>query len=444
MVPALREQGVVGVVLSFVDTAGINRIKAVPLERLERAAAWGAGMSPVFDTFGADDIPVRAGDLGSPDGDLRLVPDLDALTVLAGQPGWAWAPVDRFTQEGEPYVACQRQFAAAMTERAREAGISLRAGFEIEWAISRGEAEDEFRPACLGPAYGMTRLVELSGYARDVLGALQAEGLDVEQIHPEYSDGQYEVSVAASDPVSAADRSVLARQTIRAVSARHGLRVSFAPSVVAGHVGNGGHLHISPWRDGENLLAGGEHRYGMTGAGESFLAGILANLPALLAVGAPASASYLRLQPSHWAGVYACWGLETRETALRLVTGSLGERHAAANAEIKCIDLAANPYLVIGCVIAAGLTGVEERLTCPDEVSDDPALLGDDERAARDIARLPASLGEAVRVFAGNDMLKEALGKPLFDAIVAVRQAEIARFAAATPEEIVAATRWVY
>lgn len=454
LVPALREQGVDGVVLSFVDTAGINRIKAVPVDRLERSAAWGTGMSPVFDTFLSNDVPVRTDDLGSPDGDLRLLPDLDGLVVLSAQPGWAWAPVDRYTQEGEPYVACQRQFAAAMVERARAAGIGVQAAVEIEWAIGRGEGE-EFVPACLGPAYGMTRLVELSDYARDVLGALQEEGLDVEQLHPEYSDGQYEVSVAAADPVTAADRSVLVRQTIRAVSAQHGLRASFAPSVVAGHVGNGGHLHLSAWRDGRNLLHGGDSggggvdgagdlRYGMTGDGESFVAGVLAHLPALMAIGAPTPASYLRLQPSHWAGVYACWGRETRETAVRLVTGSTGERAHAANVEVKCVDLAANPYLLVGCVLAAGLAGLAEGTPLPGEVVDDPALLDDAERDARGIRRLPTSLGDAVDAFAGDDVLREALGKPLADAVVAVRRGEIDRFADASPDEVVAALRWVY
>ncbi len=57
--------------------------------------------------------------------------------------------------------------------------------------------------------------------------------------------------------MAAADRSVLVRQTIRAVARRHGLRVSFAPAVLGQGVGNGGHLHLSAWRDGRNLHAGG-------------------------------------------------------------------------------------------------------------------------------------------------------------------------------------------
>jgi glutamine synthetase len=309
---ALHDRGVRGVILSYVDTAGINRVKTVPLSRLDDAVRWGVGMSPVFDTFLADDSITSTDLLGGPDGDLRLRPDLDRLVVLAGQPGWAWAPADRFTQEGEPWLVDQRGFARRMAELAAADGVTFQMAIEIEWAAGRDD--DDFRPACRGPAYGMTRLVELSDYCRDVLVALEDQDVVVEQLHPEYAAGQFEVSVAAADPVRAADDSVLVRQTIRAVSHRHGLRVSFAPSVVAGTVGNGGHVHLSAWRDGRNLFDG----FPGSEAGLA-AAGILAHLPALLAVGAPTAASYLRLVPSHWAGVFACWGVETREAALRFI-----------------------------------------------------------------------------------------------------------------------------
>src|SRR4051812_14674768 len=91
----LRADGIRGVVLSYVDTAGVTRIKAVPLARLPRAAGYGVGMSTVFDIFLSDDTMTSTDRLGSPDGDLRLIPDLDRVTALAAQPGWAWAPVDR-------------------------------------------------------------------------------------------------------------------------------------------------------------------------------------------------------------------------------------------------------------------------------------------------------------------------------------------------------------
>jgi glutamine synthetase len=439
----LREHGVRGVVLSYVDTAGITRIKTVPTARLARAARWGVGMSTVFDVFLANDLMTSTAELGSPDGDLRLVPDLDRLVALAGQPGWAWAPVDRYTQDGEVWAACQRSFARAMVGRAAEAGLSFTMAIEVEWAIGRGDAE-QFVPACTGPAYGMTRLIELSDYARDVLAALEDQGIEVDQLHPEYSDGQFEVSVAARDPLGAADDSVLVRQTIRAVSQRHGLRTSFAPSVVAGHVGNGGHVHLSARRDGRNLFTGGPGPHGLTAEAEALAAGILDLLPALLGIGAPTVASYLRLVPSHWAGAYSCWGHETREAALRLVTGNAGLAESAANLEVKSVDLAANPYLLVGVLIAAALDGVRRAGTLPPPVTGDPARFTAAELAERGIRRLPTTLDEATEALAAAGVLRTAMGDMLTDAVLAVRRAEAERFRDATPEEVVTALRWVY
>ena len=75
-------------------------------------------------------------------------------------------------------------------------------------------------------------------------------------------------------------------------------------------------------------------------------------LPALLAIGAPSVASYLRLVPQRWSAPYRCWGRENREAAVRFVTGMTGSEQTAANCEVKCFDQSANPYLAIGSVIA--------------------------------------------------------------------------------------------
>lgn len=442
----LTGQGVHGVVLAYVDTAGIARVKTVPTAKLAAAAAWGVGMSPVFDTFLADDSIVGTDVLGSPDGDLRLYPDLDRLTMLAAQPGWAWAPVDRITQEGAPHPACGRTVLRRIVAGAAERhGITFRAAVEVEWVVGRGDAGgDAFVPAVSGPAYGAARQVELSDCAADLLAALAAQGVDVEQFHPEYAAGQFEVSVGALGPVAAADHSVLVRQTIRAVSARHGLRVSFAPAVLGQGVGNGGHLHLSAWRDGTNLHAGGTARCGMTAEAESFVAGVLGHLPALTALTAPSPASRLRLRPSQWAGVFTAWGRETREAALRIVTGTAGIRDRAANLEVKPVDLAANPYLALASVIAAGLDGLASSAPLPEEITGDPARLDPAAAAARGVRRLPVTLTESVAAFRTDGVLREALGPVLADAVIAVRLGEAGSVEGLDDDGVAAAYRWKY
>lgn len=440
---SLGAQGVRAVALSQVDNAGITRVKTVPLSLFERAVRYGIGMSPVFEVFLVNDSITSSDEVGGPVGDLRLMPDPSALKVLAAQPGWAWAPVDKHTQEGEVYPGCQRTFAKRMARRAADAGIEVRMTFELEW-FQAAEGSEVESPIHTGPAYGLPVLATISDFARELIGALEEEGVGVDQFHPEYAMGQLEISVAPEDPVGAADTTVLVRQTIRAIAASHGMRASFSPVVIAGHVGNGGHVHFSLWRDGKNLFDGGQGPYGMAETGEAFVAGVLAELPALVAVGSPSVPSYLRLIPSHWAGAFACWGRENREAAVRFVTGMVGTRETAANTEVKCFDLSANPYLVAGALIAAGLAGVEKDLRLPGEVTVDPGGLSADELTDRGIQRLPQSVEEALSNLEKSDVLRDAMGPMLFGPFAAVRRAEAEAFADLEPEKIVAAHRWRY
>jgi glutamine synthetase len=443
--------GVEAVAVTWVDNSGITRVKSVPLARLAHAAAWGIGASGCFDTFLLDDSAAVSEYAGGPVGDLRLHPDLDRLTVLAGLPGFAWAPADRYRQDGGVHPIDQRSLLRREVARLREQGYSVRAAFEVEWCVSQGP-DDDFDPPNVPQAYGMARLTDRGDYVRDLFEAFAAQGVAVDQIHPEYPPGQFEISVAAEDPVGAADTDVLVRETIRAVSDRHGLRVTFAPKVVAGSVGNGGHVHLSLWREeweGEtsrlrNAMSGGEGRYGLTAEGEAFAGGILAHLPALLALGAPSAGSYLRLIPSYWAGAYACWGLENREAALRFVAGARGDGAGAANLEVKCFDASANPYLALAGLLAAGRAGLAARAALPEPVDVDPASLPADERERRGIRALPSQLEQAVAAWEADPVFTEAFGFEFTATIAAVRRGEVKLFDGASDEEVVERSRWRY
>jgi glutamine synthetase len=438
----LRESGAVAVAVTFVDTGGVARMKGVPVDRLPDLAAWGVGYSPAFDWFRPDDWVAAPEDGRGPVGDLRMHPDLDRVAELSAQPGWVWSPGERWTQDGEPHPVCSRIALRRLLDELATAGLSARVAFEIEWVVSRGEGA-VFDPAGVGPAYGMTRVVELSDYLRDLLLALDAAGVTVRQLHPEYAPGQFELSVSAEDPVAAADTSVLARTVVRGVGQRHGLRSSFSPKVDAAGVGNGGHVHLSLWRDGRNLFAPGASAHGLGEEAGAFTGGVLTHLPALLTLGSPSVASYLRLVPQHWAGAYACWGVENREAALRMVVGpaSLPE---AANLEVKCFDLHANPYLAVLGVLAAGMDGLRAGTSLPDPISVDPASVPERELAAGGIERLPESLTAALAALLADEALTAALGQPLVESVRRVTESEIERFADATPEEVAEASRWTH
>ncbi|MFI5609811.1 glutamine synthetase [Amycolatopsis sp. NPDC051903] len=435
----LGRSGVELVALTFVDNSGISRVKAVPVARLADAAAWGVGASNSFDFFLCTDTIAPGPYSLGPVGDLRLHPDLDALTPLAAQPGWAWAPALRYDQEGAPHPQDSRALAAAAVSRLASRGWSARMAFEIEWVV----ADSDGVPVP-GPAYGFSRLTGNSAYLRELVSALDSQHVDVEQLHPEYAAGQFELTVAAADPVRAADVAVLIRETIRVVGTHHGLRTSFTPKFAPGGVGNGGHVHLSLWEGARNLCSGGDGEFGLTDTAEMFAAGIFTRLPALLAVGAPSVVSYLRLEPHHWAGVFTAWGWENREAPLRLVRGPVGRRETAANLEVKCFDLTANPYLVVAGLLFAGLAGVAAGTRLPAPVEVDPGSLSAAEAAAAGVRRLPRSLDEAVAAFEADDVLKAEFGAELATTLMDVRRGEVAELGGLSDEELCEVMRWLH
>jgi glutamine synthetase len=316
----------------------------------------------------------------------------------------------------------------------------MRATFEIEATLLDGDG----RPAHTGPGYSTTALALLEEFLFDLAGALEAAGIEVEQFHPEYAPGQFEVSIAPADPLLAADDLVFVRTQMRFAARRRGMAVSFAPIVFAGEVGNGCHMHLSLWRDGVNLMQGGDRPGGLTGTGAAGLGGVVAALPELLAVLAPSPLAYLRLQPHHWAGAYSCWGVENREAAVRFIPGTVTGRERSANFEVKVGDGGANPYLVVALLAAAALDGVERAAPLPDPVQDDPAALPAAERERRGIARLPQTLADATDRLEASTLARRVLGDVLHDAFVAVRRRESDTYGALSEDQAVAAYRWRY
>ena len=440
----LRTDGVRHVVCSMVDSGGINRIKCVPLDKLTRATRSGIGISQCWATALSNDHFTATDALGGPRGDIRLLPDPASLVQLHATPAWAWAALDQYAQDGGVFPCCQRSFLKRMVRSASDRGYTLQMAYEFEWYTARVAADGSFTPIHLGPGYSSAAWAEVHELADELLGALEAQLMAVEQFHPEFSFGQMEVSFAPSDPLIAADWNVLFRHTVRSISARHDCRASFAPVTTLGQpAGNGCHIHFSLWNpDGVNLFAEGPGVVELTEEGEAFLAGVLAELPALVALGCPTVPSYERLQPQRWAGAYEVWGHENREAALRFIQGMAGGRRQTANMELKAIDCAGHPYLVPGAIIAAGLSGIERSLRLPEPVLVDPFELSEAERVARGIRRLPQTLSEASEALAGSEVLREAMGDLLFDSSVAVRRAEAEIDEGKPLEQVVAEHLW--
>jgi len=214
----------------------------------------------------------------------------------------------------------------------------------------------------------------------------------------------------------------LLRDAVRGVAYRHGVAASFASKPLPHSAGSGCHLHVSVWRDGRNILYDERDALFLSREGYGWIAGLLAHLPALCALTAPSVNSYARLRPHAWAGAFACYGLDNREAAVRVVSPRRGP--ASFNVELKTADGSANPYLALAAVLSAGLDGLRRELLPGDPADGDPGLLTDRERAARGMVPLPGRLDEAIAALEADRVLHDVLGEPLARSYLAVRRAE--------------------
>ena len=263
-----------------------------------------------------------------------------------------------------------------------------------------------------------------------VITALEAQGIQAEQYHPELGCGQQELSIHHTHPLAAADQQIMYRETVRNVAYQHGLYASFAPKPFFNQAGNGAHIHFSLWdgAGGVNLIYDPFGPYNVTPLGMQFIAGILAHLSGLLALTCASYNSYHRLQPRSWSTAYAAWGPDNRDCAVRVVSRFNSDEEGSANAELKAADASANPYLALGGLIAAGLDGVRNRLAPGQPTQIDPDRYSDAEREQRHIRRLPQTLAESLDELEKDAVLTEALGPLLTKSYLAVKRLEYDTF----------------
>jgi glutamine synthetase len=207
---------------------------------------------------------------------------------------------------------------------------------------------------------------------------------------------------------------------------------SFAPKPFADQAGNGCHIHLSAWDPaGErNLMAVDGQPNTLSAFGRSWIAGVLAHLPGLVALTAPSVNSYRRLQPHSWSSAFTCWGLDNREAAARIASTLWDEEKPSLNMELKPSDNSNNPYLALGALIAAGLDGVANKLDPGEPVTVDPGGMSDTDRARLGIRRLPENLSDALDALEGDAVLMDALGEVLGRTYLTVKRSEAAAFAA--------------
>jgi glutamine synthetase len=420
-----RQAGVKLVRFLYCGNDGVIRGKTTSIDALDSALEAGIGLTVAMQSFTMLDRLVPQGSFG-PVGEIRLVPDPNTFVILPYAPKSARLLVDMLQLDRVPWAVCPRSFLKRMLARASGRGLRVIAAFENEFYLARGDHEGRFLPIDRSNCFSSIGMDTASTIIIDIVEALEKQGVEVQQYYPELGPGQQEISVRHTDALAAADQQITVRETVRGVASSHGILASFAPKPFPDQAGNGCHIHFSIWDQTatKNLLSDASAPYGISQLGSHVIAGVLAHLRGLVAITAPTVNSYRRLQPRFWSSAYCCYGPDNREAALRIPSLFWGREAESTNLELKPCDPSCNPYLALGALIAAALDGIEHRLTPPAAVTQDPAVLSEEERERLGAERLPLTLDEALVALDQDQVLQEALGEPLAKEYLVVKRAE--------------------
>lgn len=419
------------------DLIGITRGRSFPTDELEHYQAAGCGWVPANSALTPQDIIASTNPWGAY-GDLRLIPDLGSRVTVGNGPD-VDAPALDFIHgdiretDGRPWGACPRTLLRDEIERYRdELGLQVNAAFEHEFNLHAGFAEHL--------AFSLEAQRQGAEFGGWLLSALRAGGVEPEMFLPEYGKHQYEITCRPTLGVAAADRAVNVREITREIARQMGLDLSFAPKTAADAVCNGVHLHVSLLDlAGQPMLYDAGTSNGLSSLGQHWAAGILHYLPALCAFTAPTPVSYERLQPHHWSASYACLGQQNREAALRICpTVSLGGKSVAQqfNLEFRAMDATASPHLAMAALLIAGRLGIEQRLALNAITNEIPDSLNDEQRKARGIVALPASLAQALDCLRNSGTFTAWLPKPLLDTYYALKTEELALTEQLSPADL--------
>jgi glutamine synthetase len=429
MLPQVPVNGIL--IGTIVNPAGLTLAKVVSAGATAAFADPGLGASPTWHGFAIDRTGIAFTDAISVVGDQRLRIDRHAIRLI--DEGLAWAPASFFDQDGNPVAACARGSLARVESRLQEEGLRALVGHEIEFVLVGPEGQQ--LPGQLWAQYGLAGVLEHEGFVRDVMAAMLAAGVAVEQFHPEYGVNQFEMSLAPASPVAAADQLVLARLLIGRVARTHGLRVSLSPVPFAGGAGSGAHQHFSLHRGDVPIFSGGQGPHGLTSEGAAAIGGLVAGLQQALLVFSGSLVSGLRMRPGNWAGAYACWGTENREAAVRFMAATHGNPHGA-NVEVKVCDPSANPYLASAAILGLALGGIGHGAALPAEITVDPDALTAGQRAEAGVVQLSSRQSDSIAALEGSTLLRAILGDAAVDALLAVRRYEQRNYCDLTPAEL--------
>ena len=411
----VEENGVKFIRLQFTDILGTLKNVAITDRQLEKAL----NNHCMFDGSSINGF-VRV-----EESDMYLRPDLDTFVIFPWRPQQgkvARLICDVYMPDGTPFEGDPRYILKKAINKAKDMGYTMNVGPECEFFLF--EVDNDGNPTLktndkgsyfdLGP-------IDLGENARrDMTLALEDMGFEIETSHHEVAAGQNEIDFKYADALVTADNIATFKYVVKSIAQRHGLYATFMPKPLHGVNGSGMHVNISLIKDGKNAFYNEEDQLGLSSVAYNFIAGVLKHIKEICPITNPLVNSYKRLVPDYEAPVYITWSAKNRSPLIRVPSA----REEGTRIELRSPDPSSNPYLVLACLLLAGLEGIKYNLEPPKCVDKNIFDLNREERKRENIESLPESLHEAVAYMQKSDLVKEALGKNTFEYYIRAKEVE--------------------
>ncbi|WP_026497353.1 type I glutamate--ammonia ligase [Butyrivibrio sp. WCD3002] len=390
------EEDVAFIRLQFCDIYGTPKNIAITANQLEAALN-----NECF--FDGSAIEGFGQDL---DSDLYLYPDLDSFQIYPWRPQSGKVArmfCDIYTSERKPYEGDPRYILKKVLSRADEMGLSFKADPELEFFLF--DLDDEGQPT--------TNTHERAGYfdlapadqgenvRRDIIMNLEELDFNITSSHHEISPAQHEIDFTEDNAEIMADKIMTFKMAVKTIAKRHGLYATFMPKPKEGINGSGMHINILCEDNvGKDLFADGSE---LSDTAKHFIAGILQHIKGMTLVTNPLVNSYKRLVPGYDAPVFISWSSSSSNRSALIRVHSA--KSSGIRIELRNPDATSNPYLALALILAAGMEGIEKKLTPPDELTAGQAA---------GLTTLPETLGEAIEAYGNDSFVKDILGETVY------------------------------
>ncbi len=238
------------------------------------------------------------------------------------------------------------------------------AGVEPEFHLinADGSAISDHRDTQEKPCYDQSAIMRRFDVISEICSTMTGLGWGPYQNDHEDANGQFEINWNYNDALTTADQLCFFKFMVKSIAEKHGLRATFMPKPFINLTGNGCHVHLSVWdASGEkNLFHDPKGEMGLSKLAYHFLGGLMHHAEALVAITNPTVNSYKRinapvtLSGATWSPNTVTFGGNNRTHMVRIPD--------EGRTEFRLPDGAANPYLMMAGILAAGVHGVEAKM----------------------------------------------------------------------------------